>query len=219
MKPIVLENVLSISHINALIDYMEKGQNDWKFLQKTCSFGSKYDISSFNDKNTVDHGVMACPILIESKIIEPFMYGCLLEAEDKIEEATGRTIKDRLRIQINLSFPCDTDGKHLTPHTDATNQSDDIYSPIKETDDNFYISAVLFFNDLPDGELTIFNEKFIPGCTTDKLNLTKQLKIKPKKNSMVIFNSGQYHSGTYSRDFHRIVCNFIVKMNSIDIKI
>jgi len=134
------------------------------------------------------------------------MYASMAEVVvDSLKQNTQTPIIGVERVKANMLLPqygwnrswCNM------PHVD---KNDD-----RKSDCNF-VSVVYYVND-SDGDTVFFNKWYGQEGTDDEFPLRIVTQVRPRKGSLIMFNSNRYHASSPPVDFQRrVVLNMVLKV-------
>jgi hypothetical protein len=194
----IIDNVISKRFADE-IELFCKNNLQWNYL-KTTSYDDPIKQKAFIDSNTFDRGQFFCTLFNkeDSRFSHYFLNTLkplIWTVQDKHPEMVINGIE---RIKVNMLLQQDNfpENHYNIPHHDSTEPN---------------YSMLYYVND-SDGDTVFFNEFY--GDDIKTLNVLQ--KVKPKKNTVVIFDSRRIHASSNPKITpERYVINFVLE-NAIE---
>lgn len=173
----------------------------FKFLVSRGMYTSKYGYysdSAYGNKKLVetqntqvfDMGQFAFPVMLHGVPVDVEMFSFLepaiFQIYDTFPEYTFKGV-NRAKFNILMCYPeCDTN-KYNTPHFD-----------VGLPHSNEVVPTALLYIEGTTGDTVIFKERFEPLLERPE-TFTEFMRITPKPNTLVFFNSTYYHASSNPR--------------------
>ena len=178
----VIENFLTPSYIDNLREMVEK--TSYEYIRDTSYPSQMNVVSGDSDKNIFDVGQFTCTIIgpgLDTKqelfaFLNPFLF----QVYDSFTEIEFKSIF-RMKFNLLTERPDAPIGSYNRPHEDSTKGH----------------SALLYLHD-SDGDTVFFKEKYSPS-ENRPTSFTEDFRIRPKKNTLVFFDSTIYHASSNPR--------------------
>jgi len=195
----VIDNLLTPSYCESIYN-LAKNHLSYQYMVDTSWEGSNRPHYIKHDPKVKDIGQFTC--CVYDSDIQQVRYGWAYEQLKPI----FYTVKDMFpeykldgsnRVKFNLLLKNQLGDHYNQPHVDV----------------EFPSYAMVYYLNDSDGDTVIFNEKFDPNMR--EVELTEYARIKPKKNTAVIFESDRFHASmnpSESRD--RFVLNWVFWRNN-----
>ena len=163
------------------------------------------------DKNTLDEGQMVHSFFGYDQeqenhseyfnLVKPVMY--FIEAVD-----TPHIVRIKANMLTkNSNWP---EGKHNPIHTDISLEDDEERAK--------FMTALYYVND-SDGDTLFFDRSYRGEEVEDDNNLKIFARYKPKKGTLLVFNSELYHASTPPKEHDtRIVISFVFMRELVDVQ-
>jgi hypothetical protein len=200
MEPRVIDDFLPPPLAQSIYQLLEGPEIKWQFGKTSVEYLTSEPF--FNtDVETKDSLQFRHTFMRSNEIVSDF-YKYITPVVEFYEMHTSSKISYTQRIKANMLF--NHEGiKPQLPHTDAME--------IKERAISGKIwpgrTTLLYYVNNSDGDTIFYNERFT-GQPIGKL--TEQMRVSPKKNRAVIFDSSQLHSACKpTNKNYRIVLNCI----------
>ncbi len=204
----VVDNIIGNKYADA-IEYDCRHMLQYAYMNKTSTThkNNEYIGELFVDDNTRDYGQLTCPILNGQ---DPTMYrywwdtlkSLFYSIQDNLPEFEIESVS---RVKVNI----------LTKQADAPENHYNIAHPDSALSTEY--TAIYYVND-SDGDTFIFNEVQPQEMLHRPKQLTIQHRITPKKNSILVFPSNQWHASSNPRvSTDRIVINIVFTVRGVHV--
>ena len=177
-----VENFLSPSYFSALADRVLKAPK-YTYIPKTSGLNAACDEAMARNNTVVDNGQFVYSIIQQGDILDEQMFFFTEPMYFQIQDMFPQIkFHGMFRFKSNILTRTHgyAPGVYNRPHTD------DLFPNT--------ISAIFYLNDA-DGDTVMFKEAFA-GANVYTDTYTEYLRMSPKANTLVVFNSGYFHASS-----------------------